>query len=141
MRIEGLKELSDKLVQMDKKMGLKTLRQAVMSASLPAFREAKLRAPIGEEPHRTFKGNLVSPGFTSRNIKRRSKVDRRRGTATVAIGPINEAFYATQFVELGTKYIEEYPWLTSAFESKESAMTDRLRDVLRKKILQAAQKK
>ena len=103
-----------------------------MNAATPIVREARLRIPIGDVEHRTYKGNLVAPGFAQRNIRKASKIID--GRAVVSIGVRREAFYATQFVELGTQKMDATPWLVPAFENQRDEVERRLADQLRTKI-------
>ena len=138
VKIEGLRDLSNKLVQLDKKLASKILRQAALNATTPLMREAKARVPRGDVAHRTYKGNLVSPGFASRSIKRASSV--RGGVASVRIGVRREAFYAVQFVELGTDKASAQEWLVPAYESQRTNIEKRFADQMRKKIEEVAMK-
>ena len=130
--LAGLKELSLKLNQLGTELAAKTLRQATMNAATPVVREARLRIPVGDIEHRTYKGNLVAPGFGQRSIRKSSKIID--GRAVVSIGVRREAFYATQFVELGTQKMDATPWLVPAFENQRDEVERRLADQLRTKI-------
>jgi len=131
-QIEGLAELSRKLSKLEAGLAAKTLRQAAMNAATPVVREARLRIPVGEEAHRTYKGNLVSPGFAKRNIKK--KIAIKDGRAVVSIGVAREAFYVVQFLELGTRYIPETPWLVPSFVAQRRNVEQRMAAQLKTKI-------
>lgn len=135
--IEGLKELSDQLNRLGADLGAKTLRQATMGATLPAFNAIKAAAPVGSQAHRTYKGNLVAPGFLKRSIKRKSYISRKKGSAVVLIGARREAFYGINFLDSGTKYIAASYWFRNAFISRRSQMESRLKQLLVKKINRA----
>ncbi len=135
-QIYGIPELIRKLNQLPAKTGGKILRESVRYAATPIRALAKLKIPKGSEAHRTYKGNLVSPGFAKRSIKMASKI-RRDGVIDLVIGVKAEAFYATQFVELGTTKMRAQEWLVPAFEEKQSDFEKRLESKLREKILSA----
>ena len=99
--VEGLNELSRKLAKLGPSLAGRELRKSAMYATTTVVKEMKQAAPRGKEPHRTYKGRLVSPGFLSRSVKRKSSY--RNGKATVTIGVKKEAFYGVMFVEKGTK--------------------------------------
>ena len=130
--ITGLKELSDKLNQLDTALAAKALRQSVYNATLPATRAMKMGAPVGTEAHRTYRGRLVAPGFLKRSIRAISFV--KGGIATALIGVKREAFYGVQFVDRGTKNMNARPWFTSVFEQSRDAMEARLVEQLKAKI-------
>lgn len=151
--IKGARELSLKLSEMGKAAGGKALRSAVMSASLPALRAAQQAAPVGNPPYqtsdgrsvdpypkRTYKGRLVTPGFASRNIRRVSRLSSDRTVATVKIGPRSEAFYAVQFIELGTSKIAKRPWLEPSFRQSIPQVNEKLKERLKALIDKAAKK-
>ena len=147
--LEGFNELSKKLSELGEKVGSKYLRQSLMAAALPVVKAAKADIPKGSTAHKlavgrksrkfkTYKGRLVAPGFASRNIARKSFLSRNKRTAFVLIGVKKEAFYALNFLELGTKNMPKRPWLTKALERQQRAVIRRLGDRLRKKIEQVA---
>lgn len=138
--IEGLRELSEKLNELGVTLGGKALRQGTMLATTPAFREIKAGAPVGTRAHKTYKGRLVAPGYLKRSIKRKSYLNKRRGSALVRIGVDPEAFYGVQFVELGTKKMDARPFVLEAFKRNRKAMESRLSAMLAKKIKQIAAK-
>jgi HK97 gp10 family phage protein len=153
--ITGFQELSVQLKAMGEAAEVKTLRAAAMSALLPALRAAQAAAPVGEPPYgpyesrggapfdpypkQTYKGRKVAPGFTARNIARRSYVDRRTNTVHAQVGVRPEAFYAVQFIELGTSKIAKRPWLEPAFRASIPQVDERLQTQLKARIDKAAQ--
>lgn len=136
--IEGLKELSRKLVAIGAVAGGKVLRASAFAATTPAFQAIKAGAPVGKKIHRTFKGRLVAPGFLKRSMRRRSKL--RKGRAIVTIGVDSEAFYGVSFVDQGTKNQDATPWFERRFVSFRRNMVDRLADGMRKKIIKIAKR-
>ena len=136
--IIGFKELSRELDALgDAVQAGKTLRQAASQAMLPALRAAQRAAPVGTPPYegkdpypvRSYKGNLRTPGFARRNVARKAYVDRDGVVVLLGVRP--EAFYAVQFIELGTSKIPKRPWLRPAFRSSVPAVDNRLRTRLR----------
>lgn len=132
--LEGFKELSKKLSELGSGLGGKTLRQSAMSATTPTVKKIKNALPEGEQPHKTFKGRIVAPGFAKRNVARKSKISRDKRTVYVFIGVKPEAYYAVAFLEIGTKYIPANPVFTKTMESDQKAIVSRLSDLLKKKI-------
>lgn len=155
--INGLRELEIKLASMDRKVAGKTLRSAALLATTPALKALKAAAPRGKKLHRTYKGNLVAPGFLSRSIKR--KTSYRNGVARVVIGIKKEAAYGILFVEKGTKPhripkrgirrmafggkvvshvnhpgARAKPWFRKTFEANRKTMEKRFAEQLRRKI-------
>lgn len=152
--ITGFAELTKQLSSMGQALGSRTLRSAALSAMLPAQKAARAAAPVGAPPYgpyplsrttsldpypkKTYKGRLVTPGFTSRSVIRRAKLSTDKATARVALGVKAEAFYALQFIELGTSTIPKRPWLEPSFRASIPAVNDALRAKLKARIDKAA---
>lgn len=143
-RLEGFKELSDALNDLGVAAGPKALRSAAMSASLPALKAAKAAAPVGtaQDWHRTYKKRLVLSGFGAKSVRRSSKLSKDKKTVMVSIGVKREAFYMTQFVELGvlSDGIPPRPWLRPTFEAHQDTTVRRFGVMLKKRIEKAAAK-
>ena len=153
MYTDGYVELSKKLSKLGKSLGGKALRSAVMSAMLPAQKAAKAAAPVGGPPYgpyggkggsfdpypkKTHKGRLVIPGFASRSIMRRSQISRDGRFVAVRLGVKSEAFYAIQFIELGTSRIPKRPWLEPSFHRSIPLVSRAFRKKLRRLLDKAA---
>ena len=137
--ILGVQELIKQLEKLPAATGGKILRQSLRNAATPIRALAKLNMPEGDVGHYTYKGNFVSPGYAKRSLRLLSKV-RRDGVVEVVLGVKAEAFYATQFVELGKNKKHQMtarPWLRPAFEAKQETFENRLEEALRKRILAA----
>ena len=99
-KIEGLNKLSKQLEQLGKELGTKTLRNATRAALKPTHRKIQALTPVGKRAHRTYKGNLVAPGFLKKSIKLKSS--SRKGIVSASIAAKGEAFYG-MFLISGTK--------------------------------------
>lgn len=99
--VQGLKELNDKLLRMEKATAIKSLRSAAVAATSPVVKEMKAAAPKGTRAHKTYKGRLVAPGFLSRSVKRMTRIDKKTGKMTLTIGVKKEAFYGVSFLDEG----------------------------------------
>lgn len=141
IELQGLKALEKQLNELPTAVSGKLLKSAVRSAMLPAEKAMKMAAPIGTEAHRTFKGNLVAPGFLRRNIKRKVILSKRTGKVIGLLGVRPEAYYGVQYVEKGTKKMPAKPWFKNTFIAQESAMLQRLKDRLRANLEKQAAKK
>ena len=121
IKIEGLAELEDALLN-------KTVREA-RSAMRAALRDAGnvMRNAIAQRaPIRT--------GFLAKNIVTKIQLSVKEDEGKVSVGPSRQAFYAG-FIEFGTKKLQPpRPFITTAFtENKEEmaeAFTRRLRQEL-----------
>lgn len=121
-RLEGVADLTAQLTELGVKLAARELRGIIGDALKEAEHLARANIPQGEEPHRTYKGRLVSGGFAISTLHIETRLDKRTGSAIATLGVAREAFYATAFVELGTAHMPARPWLRPAFEQSEDAM-------------------
>lgn len=140
-QLEGVKELTGKLTEIGAKFAAKELRGTVEDALEEAEHVARARIPVGTEPHKTRRGRLVSGGFALATLHIETFVNKSKGTAVAMLGVAREAFYAVQFVELGTSTQEAQPWLQPAFEQSKDPMLQRLADSLRQRVEKIARKR
>lgn len=158
--VSGLAEASRKLELMGQRAGARALSSAASRATTPVLRAMRSAAPKGTVGHKTYKGRIVAPGFSSRQIARRARFNNATGTASVTIGVRPEAFYLVQFYDQrpsrtpyqvtsrrvkgsGRKPIKPYtliarPWLSSVFINAQNQMLSRFRDILKANIEKAA---
>ena len=154
--LEGSKELAIKLSNLERKLAAKTLRGAMLKATLPVVRQMRQKAPKGTVEHRTYKKRLVAPGFLSRSLRRKTRIDKTRGALVVTIGVRSEAFYGIQFYDQGPYTItkrrqstksrrrrhidikpytlKRYPWFQSTFTANRSQMESAIVHELRSRI-------
>lgn len=140
--LEGVADLTKKLQEIgNAQENLKVLRAAVGSAMRKVQKVARAQAPIGTIEHKTYKGRLVAPGFASRSLRVVTSSSKEYGTATARLGVRAEAFYALQFIELGTSKIPRTPWLVPAFEASEDTALQEIGNQMRKRIEKIAAKR
>lgn len=138
--LTGVKELTGKINEIGVKFAAKELRGTVNDALEEAEHIARARIPVGTEPHKTYKGRLVSPGFALATLHRESFVNRAKGTAVALLGVAREAFYAIVFKEFGTSKMDATPWLIPSFEQSKDPMLRRLAGSLRERVERIAKK-
>jgi HK97 gp10 family phage protein len=137
-RLEGVAQLTRQLKELGKLDDGKALRDSTREGMRPAFRAAQQAIPVGTKEHRTYKGRLVGPGFAKRNLKLVVSLSKDKQRATAMIGVTSEAFYAVQFVELGTSRQAAQPWLRPAFYGTKQNQIGGIEKGLRKAIEKAA---
>ena len=138
MGLEGVAELSRKLDLLPKKASGSILRKAVRFAAKPVIDSAKANIPQGVDSHKTYKGRVVAPGFAKRSIRLVVKGSKDGKAAFGSIGVRREAFYAVNFVELGTSKQAKQEWLRPALRDTESQQVTRLAEKLRVEIQKVA---
>lgn len=126
----GVAELTKKLGELaDPKAQASALREAVRKPMMDVKKAAEAlirsqRVSPGEaEWHRSYKGDILTQGYASRNFRVVVRMSRDKQSATALLGLRSKAFYALQFHEIGTSTLPKRPFLVPAFElSKDSAL-------------------
>lgn len=127
--------------------GAKVIRSAMMTASLPFYRDLQATAPVNKDPkprrRKSRKGGTVEirPGFLKSRIRRRSYINKTGygnrnidadGLVKVRIGAFVP--YA-HYVELGTEHSPAQPFIRSAIDSHWQNITQNFRTLLEKRLL------
>lgn len=121
--MDGFAALAAKLKGLrDPKEVGRTLKTGVSRAMNDVAKVARQYIPEGIDAHKTYKGRLVAPGFAKRSIRVISKVDSNGQRAYALLGVRAEAYYAVQFVELGTSKMYARLWLRPAFNASKDPM-------------------
>lgn len=142
-QVDGVKELLRKLDALDGPEMKRALRSSVRGAGRVVAKQAAANIPVGSEPHTTYKGVTVAPGFAKRSIRVVTKFNRQTGRLEAAIGVRAQAYYAVQFVELevGKSSQRGRPWLVPAFEQTENEQLKEFNKALGKAIAKIARAK
>lgn len=141
MSLEGFAELDRQLAELGAAVTGSALRAAVRAGGNVVKKDAQARIPVGTEMHKTYKGRLVAPGFAKRSVRVVTKMSRDRQKASAAIGVRAEAFYAAQFLELGTSRMAARPWLRPAHHATQDAQIEAMGKAMKRTILRAAKKR
>lgn len=136
--LEGVPELTGKLTELGVKLAARELRGTMKDALQLAEHRARARMPQGTEPHYTYRGRLVAPGYALGTLHIETGLNKRTGAAIATLGVGREAFYAVQFVELGTAHMPAQPWLRPAFVDSEDEMLRQIGVSLRERIERTA---
>lgn len=132
--LDGVAELTAALNQIGLKTTAKELKGTVGGALEPALHRARSRAPVGTEPHYTYRGRIVSPGYAVSTIHIETRINKRTGSAVALLGVGREAFYEVQFQELGTRFHPAQPWLVPAFTESQDEILQRIGGELRERL-------
>lgn len=124
----GFKELSRKLAALSAMEQGRVIRSAATAGGTVVVRKARANVPVGTVPHKTYKGRWVSAGFLKRSLKKSSRMARDKQSVTVKIGVKSEAFYGTQFLELGTSRHPARPWLRPALQTSQAEIVAAMRE-------------
>lgn len=134
--LEGVAALSVQLKRLGSGMSVPILRAAVRAGIKPARDRWIQKIWKGKGPHRTYKGRLVAPGFSSRQIRIVTKAEAGGQRVSAALGVRREAFYAVQFIEreLGNSKRAARPSLREAMQSTQIEQQTALAAKLRERI-------
>jgi hypothetical protein len=82
IKLNGLKELDKKLKKLGAALGKKTLRGAMMKATLPTFKTAKAITPVGvyKQPKKDR-----TPGTLKASLSRKTMIGRAKDKHTMAV--------------------------------------------------------
>ena len=97
--LEGVADLDRKLGNLSLVAQGRALRSAIRAGIRPAERRWKATIVRGSKAHRTYRGRLVGPGFSSRSIRVITVLSPDKQKAAAVMGLRREAFYGVQFVE------------------------------------------
>lgn len=138
--LEGVAELSRQLSGLGAAFSVPVLRAAVRAGIRPAQQRWVQTIWKGNTAHRTHKGRLVAPGFSSRQTRIVTKAEPGGTRVSAALGVRKEAFYAVQFIEreLGNSKHVAQPSLRAAMgatkDQQEAAMAAKLRERIDKLV-------
>jgi hypothetical protein len=93
MASEGLDDILKTFGRLERAGQLRSLRSATNAALNPALRALRLAAPKGSEPHKTYKGRVVAPGFLSNSIKKSVRVSKDKTAVVGRVRVEGEAYY------------------------------------------------
>lgn len=125
--LEGVADLTKQLASLGKLGDGKALRACVRAGIGPAFDRAVQLIPVGTEPHRTYRGLLVAPGFAETQVRRATTINSDKNIASAVLTTTKEGYYAVNFVEVGTRYQAAQSWLRRGFAETRDACEEKLR--------------
>lgn len=154
VRIEGLRELSLAMREVDRRLQQRIGRSAVMAGARVIAREAKARAPVLAAPTLqrkpgTLKKNIrakavraAQPGRWEaivgvRALKAQKIIDFKAQTGKSGRANPDDPYY-WRFVEFGTVKMAAKPFLRPAFEAKKQTAAEAIQAQLKKRIEQDA---
>jgi HK97 gp10 family phage protein len=112
--LEGVAQLTRQLEALGSLEDGKALRRAVKAGIKPALLRAQQIIPVGTAPHRLTNKLLVNAGYAKANLRTISTINGAKNVASGILGVRKLAFYALQFVELGTRKMAAIPWIRRA---------------------------
>ena len=142
--LEGVGDLTRKLIALGKLDDGKVLKSAVRAGINVAYQEMLKRIPVGTQPHRLGKSGaagiaqLVAPGYAKSQLKSITTINAEKNIASGITSVKKKAFYAIQFVDRGTRYQRPQKWFVPSFTDKRLQEEDAIRDVLLTAVLRAA---
>lgn len=119
-RIEGLGDLNRRMKKLSTLDQGRVIRAGANTGATTVLKAARQTVPQGSREHKTYKGRWVAPGFAKRSLAKKVSLSRDKTRVIARIGVKAEAFYAVQFLELGTRHIPPRRWLTRAYEQAQT---------------------
>lgn len=129
VKIDGLKELEQKMLKLGPEISKKALRGALVAGAVVIREEAKRLAPVDT-------GRLRRAMYIKRMPKTNPFAEQvifgvRHGRKMIKR---NLDAYYWSFLEFGTKFIKREEFIQNAFKHKRNEALRRFKDVLSKKI-------
>jgi hypothetical protein len=86
---------------------------------------------------------VLTPGFAQRHVKVETFVSRDKRAAKAIVGPVKDAFYASQFVEYGipARGYSAHPWLVPAFRANKDKSAQAVIKKINQRLVQLAKQK
>lgn len=137
MRAKNPKGFPDMLRQMEAALGESAIRKAGAAAASVVLKEAKIRAPVGPQPH--HQGKKVFPvGFGRDSLLVYFKPEKSSPGhyATYTVTWSKEAYYL-RFYEYGTSKKAARPWFRPAIEATRQEQRDAVRSSLDQSLSEA----
>jgi HK97 gp10 family phage protein len=131
--LKGVAELITKLRDVKSLDDGKALRAAVRAGMRPALLAARAKIPIAKSPYKlspSYGRETVQPGYAQKAIRVITTVSPDKQKASAILGVRKRAFFAVNFVELGTSKMSAQPWLRPAFYSTQEAQKQGIADKL-----------
>jgi HK97 gp10 family phage protein len=142
--VTGFAELDKLMRGLPKGLEVKVVRGMVMAGGQLVAKEAAVKAPIANKPHRSYDGKYtIMPGALRASIKTWSVRKDTRATVMNVVGPRKfrgvDTFY-WKFLEFGTRYVSARPFLRPAFEHNVQRIIDMMRSRMERGIKSAWKK-
>lgn len=145
--IKGFGALDRKLAALgNAKSVQKVVRQAVVFALTPVVKSAKADIPQGTDSHILPDGRVVSPGYASRSIKKKTKNGRLgdrylvQGLVGVRASAWYSTLYDTGYTRADGTKVAGDGWLTDAGKDNVDVMIARFNTKLATAIIKEAKK-
>lgn len=136
--LEGVAQLTRQLQALGKLDDGKPLRAATRAGMQFAFKRALATMPVGTEPHRTYDGLLVAPGFAKTTLRIITTLNQAKNVGSAIMSVSKRAFYEVLWVEFGTRYQQAQPWLRRSFFDSRGDAEEAFRSVLKAAVDKAA---
>lgn len=115
------------------------LRAIVKKAIEPAYQQAVARIPVDAEQHQSYKGPMLPPGYAKSAVRViTAKRSDNQGVDAV-LGVRKLAYYAINFVELGTSKQQAQLWLRPAMQGTADQQASICADEFKARVLAVTQ--
>lgn len=117
------------------------MRLAVKAGIKPALVRAQEIIPVGTQPHRLSNGLLVNYGYAKAALRTISTINPAKTLASGILGVRKLAYYALQFIEMGTEKMAAQPWIRRALQETRSECEEAFKASIARAIERAAKTK
>jgi len=140
IKVDGLKELEQDLLELPDRIADRVLQSALTSAALPIVTEARTKVPLAHAAYRLYGGGKADPGWLrDRIVRKKVKGGGNSAEVIVTIKDRRQSYF-WKFIEFGTSKMAAHPFMRPAFEAKVAEAVDRFADRLKTGIASAVTK-
>lgn len=136
--LEGVAALTKQLNALSSLEEGRALKRAVKAGIKPALTRAQEIIPVGSMPHRLSNGLLVNYGYAKAALRTISTINSAKNIASGILGVRKLAYYALQFVEMGTRKMPAQPWIRRALSESRSDCEEAFRASIQRSVERAA---
>lgn len=139
--IQGVEQLAAQLKYLhEDALTVQILRKAVKAGMELAYDKAVALLPASAEEHKSYKalkgGQVVlPPGYAKTAVRVITHARSDKLGMSAIMGVRKAAYYAVQFVEIGTSKQQAQPWLRPAMASTASAQADAVAETFKERVL------
>lgn len=121
-------------------ISVEVLRAVAKKAMEPAYQRAVALIPVNAESHKSYKGPILPPGYAKSAVRVITAKRKDNKGVDAIMGVRRLAYYAVNFVELGTTEQQAQPWLRPAMQSTAAQQAQICADEFKQRVLAVTSK-
>jgi len=140
IKVEGLKELQDRLLKLPEKIGNNALASCLGSAALVIQKEVQKNVHIAAKDYEIRGKVKVSPGWLKKQVVKKRVRQTKSSAETIITMKDSKHSFFWRFLEFGTSKMAAKPFMRPSFEAAKQRAVDRFEERLRERLDKEEQK-